>query len=438
MRYSLESMLPERAFSPRTGTRLFGGGMTLEGGGPSAPAPASSAPTQTTVQNTNIPEYAQPYVESMLGATQQQLFNTTTDENGNVNITGIKPYQPYSTNPQDYVAGFSPLQQQAQQGAANLQLPGQYGAATGAAATGTMQALGAGQNLQSQLTNPNAMAQYMNPYLQNTLAPSMQLLNQQYGQQAAQEQGQATNAGAFGGSREALMSSLNQQNQMLAQNQLVGNAYSQAYQNAQGQAANVVNMGLQGAQAGIQGAGQLGALGGQQLQAQQGILSAQNAAGAQQQAQQQQIINQAIQNYAVAQQYPQQQLAFMNAQLRGLPLQSSTVQQYQAAPSAISQAAGLGTAGIAGLGLYNAMNTTPSSSDIRVKENIEFVDILMDGVNIYEFDYKPEFKDKSGYGRYRGVMADEVEQVMPQAVGRDSDGYKTVHYSMLGIKMEEV
>jgi len=356
MRYSLESMLPERAFSPRTGTRLFGGGMTLEGGGPSAPAPASSAPTQTTVQNTNIPEYAQPYVESMLGATQQQLFNTTTDENGNVNITGIKPYQPYSTNPQDYVAGFSPLQQQAQQGAANLQTPSQYGAATGAAATGTMQALSAGQNLQSQLTNPNAMVQYMNPYLQNTLAPSMQLLNQQYGQQAAQEQGQATNAGAFGGSREALMSGLNEQNRMLAQNQLVGNAYSQAYQNAQGQAANVANMGLQGAQAGIQGAGQLGALGGQQLQAQQGILSAQNAAGAQQQAQQQQIINQAIQNYAVAQQYPQQQLAFMNAQLRGLPLQSSTVQQYQAAPSAISQAAGLGTAGIAGLGLYNTMN----------------------------------------------------------------------------------
>ena len=414
------------------------GGGRIYGGGGSSPPPASTSPTQTTVQNTNIPDYAQPYVESMLGATQQQLFNTSTDANGNVNITGIKPYQPYSQNPSDYVAGFSPLQQQAQQGAANLQVPGQIGAATGAAATGTMQALGAGQNLQSQLTNPDAMAQYMNPYLQNTLAPSMQLLNQQYGQQAAQEQGQATGAGAFGGSREALMQGLNQQNQMLAQNQLVGNAYSQAYQNAQGQAANVANLGLQGAQAGIQGAGQLGALGGQQLQAQQGILSAQNAAGAQQQAQQQQIINQAIQNYAVAQQYPQQQLAFMNAQLRGLPLQSSTVQQYQAAPSAISQAAGLGTAGIAGLGLYNAMNTTPSSSDIRVKENIEFVDILMDGINIYEFDYKPEFKDKSGHGRYRGVMADEVEQIMPKAIGRDSDGYKTVNYSMLGIQMEQV
>jgi len=192
-----------------------GGGMIYGGGGGPSPAPASTAPTQTTVQNTNIPDYAQPYVETMLGATQQQLFNTNTDANGNVQITGIKPYQPYSTNPSDYVAGFSPLQQQAQQGIANLQVPGQYNSATGAAATGTVQALGAGQNLQSQLTNPNAMSQYMNPYLQNTLAPSMQLLNQQYGQQAAQEQGAATGAGAFGGSREALQQGLNQQNQML-------------------------------------------------------------------------------------------------------------------------------------------------------------------------------------------------------------------------------
>ena len=437
MRYTLDSMLPERAFSPRLGTRLFGGGMTLEGGGPSAPAP-SSAPTQTTVQNTNIPDYAQPYVETMLGATQQQLFNTATNPDGSVQITGVKPYVPYSQNPQDYVAGFSPLQQQSQQGVANLQTPGQYGTATGAAAFGTGQALGAGMGLQNTLTSAQGIGQYMNPYLQNVLQPSMALLNQQYGQQAAQEQGQATGAGAFGGSREALMSGLNQQNQMLAQNQLVGNAYSQAFGNAQQQATNVANVGLQGAQAGIQGAGQLANIGGQQLGAQQGILSAQNAAGAQQQAQQQQIINQAVQNYAVAQQYPQQQLAFMNAQLRGLPLQSSTVQQYQAAPSAVSQAAGLGTAGIAGLGLYNAMSGTGTSSDIRVKENIEFVDILMDGINIYEFDYKPEFKDKSGHGRYRGVMADEVEQIMPQAVVTDSNGYKYVRYDMLGIQMEQV
>jgi hypothetical protein len=427
------AMLPEKAFQPRNGRMAFaGGGMTLEGCCGPAPAPQQSAPTQTTVQNTNIPCYAKPYVQTMLGATTQQLFNTT-GSGCCIQITGVKPYVPYSTNPADYVAGFSPLQQRAQQGVANLTQPGQYGQASNMAGAAGLGALGTtgqaarygmmgnmagqqgsqlsnmyggagaiqgqqgaaiGQSLGQQSTNPYAVGAYMNPYIQNTLNPALQLLNQQYGQQAAQEQGQATGAGAFGGSREALMSGLNQQNQMLAQNQLVGNAYNTAYTNAQNQmntanqaalagnqqalsgygmglqgAGQAGNLGISGAQAGLAGvgaqqagygqAGQAGAtlsnIGGQCLSAQQSILNAQATAGAQQQQNQQQIINNAINNYAVAQQYPQQQLAFMNAQLRGLPLQSSTVQQYQAAPSAVSQAAGLGTAGIAGLGLYNTM-----------------------------------------------------------------------------------
>ena len=89
----------------------------------------------------------------------------------------------------------------------------------------------------------------------------------------------------------------------------------------------------------------MGALGGQQLQAQQGIYGLQNQFGGQQQAYNQNVLNQAIQNYATAQQYPQQQLAFMNSMLRGLPLQTATTQQYQAAPSYTSQLAGLGMAG---------------------------------------------------------------------------------------------
>ena len=128
MRYTLDSMLPEKAFSPRLGRGFGAGGMTLEGGsGGGSSAPAAAAPTQTTVQNTNIPDYLQPYAETMLGATQQQLFNTQTNpDTGQVDITGVKPYVPYSSNPADYVAGFSPMQQAAQQGAANLQVPGQY------------------------------------------------------------------------------------------------------------------------------------------------------------------------------------------------------------------------------------------------------------------------------------------------------------------------
>jgi hypothetical protein len=103
----------------------------------------------------------------------------------------------------------------------------------------------------------------------------------------------------------------------------------------------------------LQGAGQLAGIGAQQLGAEQGILGLQAQTGAQQQTQQQNLINQMIQNYATAQQYPQQQLAFMNAMLRGLPLQTTTTQGYQAAPSAISQLGGLG---LMGAGIYNVAN----------------------------------------------------------------------------------
>jgi hypothetical protein len=334
-------MLPERAFTKKL---LGNSPATLEGGGGGQPAQAAPAqPTTTTVQNTSIPEYAQPYVESMLGATQQQLFNM----NGNT-ITGIKPYTPYSTNPSDYIAPFSPMQQQSQSAAANLQTPGQYGQATQAATQGVGQALGAGQNYAQQATDPNAISAYMNPYIQNTLAPALALQNQQFGQIAAQNAGQATQAGAFGGGRDAVVQGLNQQNQMLAQNQLVGNAYNAAFGQAQQAQQYGAGLGLQGAQAGIQGAGQLANIGGQQLGAQQNIIGLQNQMGSQQQQEQQNIINQGIQNYATAQQYPQQQLAFMNAQLRGLPLQTSTVQGYQAAPSPINQLAGLAGTTIAG------------------------------------------------------------------------------------------
>jgi hypothetical protein len=308
----------------------------------------SPGPTQTTAYNTNIPEYAQPYVQNMLNAAQAQIY--TPD------MTGFNPYTPYSNNPTDYIAGFSPLQQQAQSSAANLQTPGQYAPATGIAGTSALGSLGtarqagmAGQNLARQSTNPYAVGAYMNPYIQNALAPAQQLLNQQYGMQGAAQQGAATQQGAFGGSRNALMQGLNQQNQMLAQNQLVGNAYQNAYQNAQQQMNQVAGVGLQGQQTALQGYGQaagaantLAGIGGQELAAQQGIIGTQTQQGAAQQAQQQQVINQAVQNYATAQQYPMLQLGMLNSMLRGLPMQSTTTSLYQAQPTAAQQAIGLG------------------------------------------------------------------------------------------------
>jgi hypothetical protein len=86
-----------------------------------------------------------------------------------------------------------------------------------------------------------------------------------------------------------------------------------------------------------------------------------------------------------------------------------------------------GTAGAGGLmNIYNML------SDIRAKENIEFRGYTPKGYKVYEFEYKPEFKERSGHGRFVGVMAQEIEKTMPEAISITSDGYKTVNYGLIG------
>jgi hypothetical protein len=317
-------------------------------------------PTQSTSYSTNLPEYARPYVENMLNAAQAQIYKD--------DMKGFNPYIPYSSDPTKYIAGFSPLQSYAQSGVANLDLPANYGLATGQT-LGTGMQLGrlapqmgmAGTNYAMQATNPYATQAYMNPYLEASLAPQLQEARRQYDITGQQQQSQAARSGAFGGTREALMAAENRRNMNQQMNQMIGQGYNQAFGQAQQAQQFGANLGLQGqqAQAGVlaqqlAAANQLAGLGGQQLQAQQGIYNAQNQMGAQQQTQQQNIINQAVQNYATEQQYPFMQLGILNSMLRGLPMQQSSTQMYQAPPSTISQLAGLGTAGLGALGMYNA------------------------------------------------------------------------------------
>ena len=72
-------------------------------------------------------------------------------------------------------------------------------------------------------------------------------------------------------------------------------------------------------------------------------------------------------------------------------------------------------------------------SDRILKENIALIGKHPLGIGLYLFDYKSEYRDTCGYGRQFGVMADEVETVMPKAVSVHPDGYKLVNYEMLGI-----
>jgi hypothetical protein len=84
-----------------------------------------------------------------------------------------------------------------------------------------------------------------------------------------------------------------------------------------------------------------------------------------------------------------------------------------------------GLMGLAGAGIM--------ASDIRMKENIKQIHWLPNGLPVYEFEYKPEFKDHSlaGHGKFVGVMAQEVEQMYPQAVTTLENGYKAVNYGLL-------
>lgn len=70
-------------------------------------------------------------------------------------------------------------------------------------------------------------------------------------------------------------------------------------------------------------------------------------------------------------------------------------------------------------------------SDRRVKENIIKVG-EKNGFNIYEFNYIWSPK------RWRGVIAQEVEEMRPDAVITDATGLKKVNYAALGLSMEAV
>jgi len=80
---------------------------------------------------------------------------------------------------------------------------------------------------------------------------------------------------------------------------------------------------------------------------------------------------------------------------------------------------GLFGLGSAGLGAGGMALGGWARSDIDSKENIEIVGERADGLHVIDFDYKPEF---GGGKDNRGLIAQEVKQVYPEAVARDRKG----------------
>ena len=205
---------------------------------------------------TNLPAWAQPYSEQLLGKAQ-----ALTDTNQN-------DYQSYGG---ERLAGFTPMQQQAFGNIANMQVSPQTGQATGLAGTAGLGGLDAGMNYMNMATSPAATQAFMSPYMQNVVDWQKQQAIMDYGRTLPGMGAQAAQQGAFGGSRQALQQSEAQRN---LQNQLAGiqatgsqNAFNAAQQAQQFGA----NLGLQGLQTAGQAAQTLGQLGQSQYGQQMGI-----------------------------------------------------------------------------------------------------------------------------------------------------------------------
>jgi hypothetical protein len=375
-----------------------GGGVTGGAVANTATSPASTPGLGTSTVN-GLSNYIAPYVTNMLGQ-EQALVNS-----------GMPVYTGQLT------AGPSDIQNQYFANANQL-------ASTGLTPT----------QFQSGTFDSNAAAQYMNPYTQAALNPQLQALQLQAKQNEQGDLSKLTNAGAFGGTRQAVLQGQDAYNLLAQQSNLIGQGYNTAYNNAMNQFNTANSQSLQ-AQQNQEAANEASANYG--LAANQALGTAGNTQQGLQQAADTASLNQFNQQV----QYPQTLLNNQASMLSGLPIASAATTPNTSTLSTIG-------GDLSGLtAIYDALsgnsnsNTSGSSgatggsngttSDIRAKENIIKIDVRPDGLSIYEFDYKPEFKNTptAGHGRYRGLMAQEVERVYPNAVFTLDSGYKAIDYS---------
>jgi hypothetical protein len=328
MRYSrrqLEALgepLGESVTRKECGRIIFGDG----GGG------GGGAPPANTSQVT-IPEYAQPYMEKLLGKAEALTSS---------------PYQTYKG---DRIAGISDLQTEARGDVAGMELPGQFGTGTGFAEQGGIAALGAGDRYLNAVTDPNITKAFMSPYMQNVvdLQKSSAIRDAQKAQLGA-DLG-AARQGSYGGARQLLATTERERalGSQLADIQARGtqSAYDQALKNMQ----FGTEAGLRGAATGIQGAQVLGQLGTAQQQTGLDLARAQETFGGLEQGEKQRAMDLAYQDFLAQQQNPYKQLGFMSDLLRGSANLAGTGGKtvYEAPPSQLSQIVG---PGLLGLGIY--------------------------------------------------------------------------------------
>jgi hypothetical protein len=325
---------------------------------PSATTTSSSAikipqvgQTGTSTVGTLAP-WAGDYVTGMLGKAQ---------------ALADMPYAPYTGA---LTPEASTLQKQAFTGIAGLTTPTGIGAAEQRTAQ-LGQQLGAQQYAPTtfgyEAFTPAAAQQYMNPYLQAALNPQIEEAQRQAEIQRVQQAGRLTKAGAYGGSRQAIMESELARNLQQGLANITGQGYNQAYQQAaaqfqadQARKAEAqrgteasrqfgATFGSQGLQNALQAAQQQATLAGAGQAAGLRNIEAQLGAGATQRDIEAQGLAADYNRFKEERDYPYKMLQYQQSFLSGLPI---TATSYTTDTSPLQNIAGTGY-GLAGI--YNLL-----------------------------------------------------------------------------------
>jgi len=256
-----------------------------------ATVPADPMVGLETGRESALSNYVGPYVTEMLGRGQ---------------ALASEPYQSY-TGP--LTAGASNLQTQAFQGIAGLTIP-----------TSSMGAF------TPQTFTADQAKNYMNPYLEASLNPQLDEMRRQAEISRVNDAGRLTKAGAFGGSRQAIMESEGNRALMDKMSGITGAGYKDAYDKAMAQFNTEQGRG----QTAQDAANQYG------LQA----LQKQTDVGGIQRGIEAEGITADKTQFETERDYPLKQVQYMQSLLQNLPLATQSYSYTQ--PSAISQAASQG------------------------------------------------------------------------------------------------
>jgi hypothetical protein len=229
---------------------------------------AETTPVYQETATSNIPEWARPYAQDLLGFGAALTFPKFNPQTGRLE-TGFQPYGG------ELVAGLSPLQQQAMGDISQMQVSPQTAQATGFTGLAALQAqnlaqynplaaqqyydapqyreqgissfaditapeatsyqIGGPERVGAERFGLGAMQEYMSPYMQGVVERQKRGAVQDYLKQLPGMGAASVRAGARGGSREALLESEARRGLSERLGDIEATGLQQAYQQAAGQ-----------------------------------------------------------------------------------------------------------------------------------------------------------------------------------------------------------